>query len=216
MTRRAGGPPGICLVTDRRIAGGRPIVEVVRGAIAGGVTMIQVREREMPGGALLETVRAIQEAAAGTRVRVVVNDRLDVALTARADGVHLPAEGLPIPETRRAAGRRLKIGRSVHSLAEARKAEREGADYLIFGPVFETPDKAPFGPPQGTTALRKVAEAVAIPVWAIGGITPENAATLKGIPIAGVAAIRALVGAPDPAEAVRALARAIGGDPAGG
>jgi len=216
MTRRAGGPPGICLVTDRRIAGERPIVEVVRGAIAGGVTMIQVREREMPCGALLENVRAILEMAAGIRVRVVVNDRLDVALIARADGVHLPAEGLPIPETRRVAGRRLKIGRSVHSLAEARKAEREGADYLIFGPVFETPDKAPFGPPQGTAALRKVAESVAIPVWAIGGITPENAATLKEIPIAGVAAIRALVGAADPAEAVRALARAIGGDPAAG
>ncbi len=213
MTRRAVGPPGVCLVTDRRLAGDRPIVELVRAAIAGGATMIQIREKDLPGGALLACARAVLEAAAGSRTRVVINGRLDIALAAKADGVHLPAEGLPIPETRRAAGRRLKIGRSVHSLAEARKAEREGADYLVFGPVFETPDKTPFGPPQGPAALRRVAESVAIPVWAIGGITPENAVTLKGIPIAGVAAIRALVGAPDPAEAVRALARAIGGDP---
>jgi thiamine-phosphate pyrophosphorylase len=190
--------------------GERSIGDLARAAIAGGVTMIQVRAKDLPGGVLLEQVRVVLGVAAGTKARVMVNDRLDVALAAKAGGIHLPAEGLPIPETRRVCGRRLSIGRSVHSLAEARKAEREGADYVIFGPVFETPEKAAFGPPQGTTALRKVAEAVGIPVWAIGGIDAGNAATLQGIPIAGVAAIRALAGAADPAEAVRALARAIG------
>jgi len=99
----------------------------------------------------------------------------------------------------------------VHSVAEARQAQKEGADYLFFGPIFESPGKAAFGPPQGTAALRKVAEAVRIPLWAIGGVTPERAAELRGIRIAGVAAITSIAAAPDPAQAVRDLRLALAG-----
>jgi thiamine-phosphate pyrophosphorylase len=207
-------PARLMLVTDSRRLAGRSQAEVVAAAIAGGVTRVQVRERTMPGGPLLRLVEEILAAAKGrpaAKVTVHVNDRLDVALAAGAPGVHLPAAGLPIQGVRQRAGARFRIGRSVHSAAEARAAQKEGADELIFGPVFATPEKAAFGPPQGIDGLRKVLEAVRVPVWAIGGITPATAAELRGLPIAGVAAIGAFVAAEDPARAARDLFAALSG-----
>ena len=206
MTHRPESP-GVCFVTGRAATADRPVEEVTKAAIEGGCDLVQVREKELTGGPLLALARSVVDAAKprGTRCTVVVNDRLDVALAARAAGVHLPADGLAIDEARRAAGKRFVIGRSVHAIAEARQAQKDGADYLFFGPVFETPGKTVFGPPQGPDALRKVVEAVRIPVWAIGGITSETAARLRGIAIAGIAAISFIAAAPDPAEAVRAL-----------
>jgi thiamine-phosphate pyrophosphorylase len=215
MTRApAGGGfanPGVLFVTDRNATLGRPLLEVVQGAIAGGVDRIMVREKDLPGGELLLLARAVVEAAraAGGRCRVIVNDRLDVALAAKAAGVHLPADGLPIAGAREHAGKKFLVGRSVHSLAEARQAEKEHADYIVLGPVFATPSKAAFGPPLGPAALRKIAESVRIPVWAIGGIVPGTAAELRGIPIAGVAAIGAIAGAGDPATVVSELRAAL-------
>lgn len=205
--------PGICFVTSRTATSGRPLLEVARAAIEGGCDLVQVREKDLIGGPLLALTREIVEAAKprGTGSTVVVNDRLDIALAAKAAGVHLPADGLSIDQARRATGRKFVIGRSVHSLAEARQAQKEGADYLVFGPVFETPGKAAFGPPQGPDALRKVVEGVRIPVWAIGGMTPERVSGLRGLKIAGVAAITFIAAAADPAEAVRALRAALTG-----
>jgi thiamine-phosphate pyrophosphorylase len=213
MKRGGGGGAGgrgVCFVTDREATRGRPILEVIRAALAGGAMMVQVREKGLEGRALLElALQTVEAAAAAGKGRLVlVNDRLDVALAAKADGVHLPGEGLPIAGVRRHAPRRFLVGRSVHSVAEARQAEKEGADYLFFGPVFATPSKAAFGPPQGTAALRKAVEAVRIPVWAIGGITMENAAGLAGIPVAGIAVISAIAGAAEPEAAARSLAGA--------
>jgi thiamine-phosphate pyrophosphorylase len=214
--RRGGtaGPRGICFVTDRGATGGRPLIEVARAAVAGGVEMVQLREKDLAGRPLLALARELVEAvrSAGPRRRVIVNDRLDVALAAKAAGVHLPSDGLPIEGARRCSGGRFLIGRSVHSLAEARQAAKEGADYLFFGPVFATPSKTAYGPPQGTDALRKVVGTVEIPVWAIGGINPGTAGELRGIGIAGVAVISAIAAAPDPAEAARVLSAALGGE----
>jgi len=192
---------------------GRAFDAVLRAAVAGGLDLIQVREKDLDAAQILALARGAVEIAKGGpgRCRVVVNDRLDVALAARAAGVHLPAEGFPVADVRRVTGTRLLVGRSIHSLAEGREAARSGADYVIFGPVFETPGKAAYGPAQGAPALRKVAESVRVPVWAIGGITPESAGALRGIPIAGVAAIRAIASADDPAAAVRALRAALEG-----
>lgn len=210
MTHRPESP-GVCFVTGRAATAGRPLLDVARAAIEGGCDLLQVREKDLDGGPLLVLAREIVEAAKprGGRCTVVVNDRLDVALAAKAAGVHLPAGGLPIEPVRRVTGKRFVVGRSVHSLAEARQAQKDGADYLFFGPVFETPDKIAFGPPQGIEALRKVVEAVRIPVWAIGGIAPEGAARLRGLRLAGVAAISFIAAAPDPAEAVRLLRSAV-------
>lgn len=209
-----GQPPRLMLVTDAGRLSGRSQADVVAAAIAGGVTRVQVRERAMPGGpllALVEEILATAKGRAAAKVAVHVNDRLDVALAAGAPGVHLPAAGLPIKAVRQKAGARFRIGRSVHSLAEARAAQKEGADELIFGPIFATPEKAAFGPPQGIDALRKVVDAVRVPVWAIGGITPATAVELRGLPIAGVAAIGAFATAGDPAQAARDLLAALSG-----
>lgn len=203
--------PGVCFVTNRAATGDRPLLDVVKAAIDGGCDLVQVREKDIHGGPLLQLVREIVETAKprGARCAVVVNDRLDVALAAKAAGIHLPADGLPVDKVRSHAGKKFLIGRSVHSLAEAQKARKDGADYVFFGPVFATPSKAAFGPPQGPDLLRKIAEAVKIPVWAIGGINPGTASELRGLPIAGVASLSFIATAPDPAAAVRALGAAL-------
>ena len=203
---------GVCFVTDRSATNGRALAEVAAAAARGGVDRVQVREKDLEGGPLFRLVTEITAAVrgvAGSRALVLVNDRLDVALAARAAGVHLPSAGLPPGEARRRAGAKFLIGRSVHSLAEAKEAVKAGADHLIAGPVFATPSKTAFGEPLGIATLEKIARAVRIPVWAIGGITPETARTLAGLPIAGVAAIRAIAAAPDPAAAVKALREAL-------
>lgn len=212
MTAARAGAPALQLVTDRRAVASLTLAGLVEAALAGGVTRVQVRERDLEGGPLLRLVEEILAVAARLgrgKASIVVNDRLDVALAAGAAGVHLPAAGLPLRPTRARAGPRFRIGRSVHSLAEAKAAEKEGASEILFGPIFATPSKASFGPPQGVEALRKVAEAVRIPVWAIGGITPETAVALHGLPIAGIAAIGAFASAADPAQAARDLRAAL-------
>ncbi len=205
--------PGVICITDRRAAGGRPIADLIRAAVAAGADMVQIRDKDLPGGPLLLMVReAVGMArAAGARCRIIVNDRLDVALAAKASGVHLPAEGLPVGEVRRKVGARFLVGRSVHSLAEARHAEKEKADYLIFGPIFPTPSKAGLGTPHGPEGLLKLLGAVHIPVYAIGGINLTTIEALRGMPIAGIAAIAAIASASDPERAIRELRAALGG-----
>ncbi len=198
---------GICYVTDRKMTGRRPLLEVIEAAVAGGLDLLQIREKDLPAGELLELVRCAQDLVkrGRSRCRIVVNDRLDVALAARATGVHLPAEGLPTKAVRDRARGRFQIGRSVHSAAEAREAAAAGADYLFFGPIFATPSKIACGSPQGIPALRKLAGSARRPVWAIGGINRETIVEIRDIPVAGIAAITAIGAADDPAEAVRAL-----------
>jgi len=217
MSARSGGrqPAGVLVVTDRHATCGRPLLTIVTAALQGGASLVQVREKDLEGAALLRLVLEVVAEArrvAGDRARVVVNDRLDVALAAKASGVHLPASGLPVAGVRRHARARLLVGRSVHALAEAREAEKAGADYLVFGPVFATPGKAAYGEPQGPAALQRVVEAVRIPVWAIGGINLETVGELRGLPLAGVGAITAISTAPDPAETVRSMRAALGGE----
>jgi len=215
--RRRERLPGVMFVTDRQATLGRPIETIAAAAMRGGASLIQVREKDLGGADLLRLVVAVVGAARADfrdRVRVVVNDRLDVALAAKAAGVHLPASGLPVVAARRHAGARFLIGRSVHGAAEAREAEKAGADYLVCGPVFATPSKVAYGEPLGPAVLRRVVEAAHIPVWAIGGINAGNAAGLMEIPIAGVAVITAIAAAPDPEAAVRELRAALGVPPA--
>jgi thiamine-phosphate pyrophosphorylase len=188
----------------------------IGAALRAGLDWIQLREKHLQGRELVELTRAaVQEArAAGGQARIIVNDRLDVALAAAADGVHLGGSSLPMAEVRawleRARARpqvapEFLIGRSCHSLQEAQQAERDGASYIIFGPVYATPSKAQFGPPQGIQRLREVCGAVRIPVLAIGGITVENARACLQAGAAGIAAIRMFQEARDIAEVVRRL-----------
>ena len=149
---------------------------------------MQVRERDLDGGPLLRLVQRCVAATRGTRARVLVNDRLDVALAARADGVHLRSDSMSARRARSIAPAGFVIGRSVHDVDAARRAADEGVDYLLFGTVFETASK-PGRAPAGVGALARVAEATRIPVLAVGGVSVDRASMLKQAGAAGLAAI---------------------------
>jgi thiamine-phosphate pyrophosphorylase len=167
-------------VTDRKQA---DVLACARRAIGDGVDMIQVREKDMEAQALLRLVRLIVDAAKGTETRVLVNDRLDVALAAGADGVHLPSDGLPAASVR---SRIDLLGVSTHTIEEVQRAAADGTDFVVFGPVFETPGKTAVG----LGRLREVTGKVRIPVYGIGGITMENAADVIASGATGIAGIR--------------------------
>ncbi|HEV8394942.1 MAG TPA: thiamine phosphate synthase [Vicinamibacterales bacterium] len=183
--------PVVCLITDRaRGAGGADgAVERVRWAARAGVHLVQVRERDLDGGPLTALVRRCVEAVRGSRARVLVNDRLDVALAAGAHGVHLRADSMPAPTVRALCPPGFLVGRSVHARDEAvAVAAAGGLDYLLFGTVFPTFSK-PGRPASGVTALVEVAAAVTIPVLAVGGVTPDNVGEVAAAGAAGFAAI---------------------------
>jgi thiamine-phosphate pyrophosphorylase len=215
--RETSAKPILCYVTDRASLPQTPqndpfspLLSKISSAIAAGTDWIQIREKGLPASSLAQLLRAAlgatllpetapQSGAHGLRTdrtRILINDRLDVALAGNADGVHLGENSLPVSEARRLmhnfqeSSPEFIAGVSCHSLASAQAAESDGADYLFFGPVFATPSKAAFGEPQGLQRLREVCRAVKIPVLAIGGITAQNAAQCLDSGAAGLAAIR--------------------------
>jgi thiamine-phosphate pyrophosphorylase len=186
----------------------------IETAVAAGVNWIQIREKDLSGrNCGLLTREALERAAkspASNAARIVVNDRLDVALSEGAGGVHLGENSLPLPEAKRlvkaqALSQHFLIGVSCHSLEAARSAASGGADYLFFGPLFATPRKAAFGAPQGLERLREVCRAVSIPVLAIGGITLVNASACLAAGASGIAAIRLFQDARDITSLVQSL-----------
>ncbi len=185
------------------------LLETIRKTAAAGVDWIQIREKDLEACTLAELARLAVAATREMGTRILVNDRLDVALAAGAAGVHLGETSLPaeaVAEWRRFAGcMDFRIGASCHSVEAACGAERAGADYIFFGPVFATPSKAAFGAPQGIERLREVSRAVRIPVLAIGGVTIENAHSCFAMGAAGVAAIRLFQESEDVSAAVTSL-----------
>lgn len=207
--------PLLCYITDRKAfpvkSAIADVFASIRRAIEAGVDWVQIREKDLSGRELSWLVRKAIEAAAerGSRTRILVNDRLDVAIAAGAAGVHLGGESLPVREAanwiaerrkeRRAAANFL-VGASCHGLEETLAAERDGASYVVFGPVFETPSKARFGPPLGTAPLREACGRARIPVLAVGGVNAANAGECFQAGAAGIAAIRLFQEAPSAGE----------------
>ena len=187
------------------ITGGKPaafgaLEGAVEQALRGGVKAVQLREKEMPAGELLGLARRLRELTGSYHARLFINERVDVALACGADGVHLGAAGLPPEAAKLCAamtGKDLMIGVSTHSLSEAEAAQRAGAGFITFGPVFDTPSKRAYGPPLGVSELKIAVRAVDIPVFAIGGIKPGNLKDVMAAGAYGAALISGILGAED-------------------
>jgi thiamine-phosphate pyrophosphorylase len=184
--------PVICMITDRRRYGPdweEALVDRIAAAARAGVHLVQVRERDLDGGPLARFVARCVGAVRGTRTRILVNDRVDVALAAGAHGVHLPGDALPAPRLRSLTPAAFVVGRSVHAVDELRAiSEADGVDYLVFGTVFETASK-PGVAPAGACALAELAAATPRPVLAVGGVTVDRLGLLRAAGAAGFAAI---------------------------
>ena len=180
----------LCYITDRKSLAPAPLLPHIEAAIRAGVDLIQIREKDLPTRELAELVASAVRDAKGTGARIVVNDRLDVALALEAHGAHLGRQSLPASAVRRNVPKNFLVGVSCHSLVEALAAESDGADYIFFGPIFETPSKAAFGPPLGPSLLSEVAARVNIPVLALGGITPGRVRATLDAGATGIAGIR--------------------------
>jgi thiamine-phosphate pyrophosphorylase len=196
------------LITDRRLCGGtEEMLRRIDAALRGGVDALQVREKDLDGSALRDLAARVLEVCRRHHVPMLINDRIDVALAVDADGVHLPTNSFRVSEARQLLGAGKLIGASAHEAGEIAAAEREGADFAVFGPIFETPSKASYGNPQGLAALREICGATRLPVLAIGGVTAARMQEVRETGAAGVAVIRAVLGAADPLAAARVLAQ---------
>lgn len=196
--------PRVHLITDREVC--PDPAAVARLALAGlppASVAVHVRDKALQGDALLSLARELAAEVHRAGQLLFVNDRLDVAVAAGADGVHLPSAGVAPADARRLLGDRV-VGVSCHSAPDVRRAMAGGADYATFGPVFDTPSKRRYGSPVGLDALSH-AVAVGLPLIGLGGIDVGNAAAVVAAGAHGLAAIRAWLGAPDQAAAVRAL-----------
>ena len=199
----------LTLVTDRTQTRGRELATVVGECLAAGLPAVQVREKDLGAADLVLLCRRLRGLTLDTQALLIVNDRVDVALAVGADAVQRASTSLPVKDVRGLVGGRLKIGASVHSLPEAIEAEINSADWVVFGPVYETPSKRGFGPPQGLDKLSRVATAVKIPVIAIGGITPARVREVRRAGAQGVAVISAILTADSPAAATRRFLEAL-------
>ena len=197
------------LITDRG-ATAAPLGEVVEECLGAGLRAVQLREKDLGTRDVLALARTLRESTRRHGARLLINDRMDVALAVGADGVQRTGESLPVAALRAIGGERLLIGASTHSPADAEQAEREGASFLVFGPVYDTPSKRRYGPPQGLDALARITGSVRLPVLAVGGITPARVREVMDRGAAGVAVISAILAAERPADATKAFLDALG------
>ena len=199
--------PCLCLVTDRKLCGDDVLEGRIAAAVSGGVGMVQLREKDMPAGELLQLARKLRSITKD-KALLVINDRLDVALAAEADGLHLPEDSIAAHDAKRVTSSRLLVSKAVHDLTGARLATREGADYLVLGTIFPTSSK-PGVKTGGLDPITDVTRVVDTPVLAIGGIDSTNAASVIEAGAKGVAVITAILGASDPEKAARDIQQSM-------
>ncbi|HEX2093216.1 MAG TPA: thiamine phosphate synthase [Longimicrobiaceae bacterium] len=195
----------LTVVTDARVGEGRTVVDVVRAALRGGAPAVQLRAKTETARETVELARVLREETRAAGALLFVNDRVDIALVADADGAHVGDEDIPVAAARRIVPPGFLLGRSADTPEEAIRAREDGANYVGVGPVYETASKDDAGSPVGLARITAVARVAGIPVVGIGGISEDNAAAVARAGADGVAVIRAVMAAPDPGEAVRRL-----------
>lgn len=199
----------IYVILDVDALAGRPLLDAAQAAIRGGAGTLQLRAKHWDGGRLLDAARRLRPLTAAAGVLFIVNDRVDIAMLADADGVHVGESDIPVADARRLLGPEAVIGFSPDDLDSARRAAADGADYLGVGPAYATGTKPDAGPPIGPQGVGAVARAVPVPVVGIGGIHAGSAAQVIAAGACGVAVASAVLRAPDVCRATEELARAV-------
>ncbi|MDI6729684.1 MAG: thiamine phosphate synthase [Thermodesulfovibrionales bacterium] len=199
------------LITDRKLfADSGKMFAAVEEALKAGVKAVQLREKDLPTRELLDMAYKMRELTARHDAKLFINDRADIAMCVNADGVHLGQSSMPVYAVRKVVGDRMMIGVSTHKLNEALTAKREGADFITFGPIYPTPSKLKYGKPVGVESLKIVAEKVAIPVFGIGGIKPDNVEDVVNAGAYGVALISGILGEHDVRRAAENYLKILG------
>jgi thiamine-phosphate pyrophosphorylase len=193
------------LITGRAETLGRNLDFLVEEALHGGVRAVQLRDKGLSSKELYETAYELRRLTSRYGAKLLINDRVDVALAVDADGVHIGAQSLPIYKVRKLLGESRLIGVSCHNQVQAITAQEMGADFITFGPVYHTSSKAPYGEPVGPEKLLQAVELLQIPIFALGGIGLHNCAEAVSCGVAGIALISAVLSAPRPREAAKAL-----------
>ena len=197
------------ILTDTVLQSRFSHMEITRLAIAGGADTIQYRQKSGSTREMIEIARNMKRLCSEAGVTFIVNDRLDVAIAAEADGVHLGQDDFPIPMARELLGEGRIIGGSAATLDEARKCLSEGAEYVGFGPVYPTSSKDDAGPVSGIDILKQVVEIIPLPIIAIGGVGAENIPDVMRTGAHGIAVISAVCCQDDPEKATRSLYQAL-------
>lgn len=198
-------PSPLYAIFDPSRTQGRPLSSILQELLMGGAKIIQLRAKEMAANEFLKLASEIRQLSRAASSLFIVNDRVDIALAAQADGVHLGQEDLPLDVARKLMGKEKIIGLSTHDLAQAQEAERGGADYIGFGPIFGTSTKETGYSPRGLAMLKEIRQAVKIPIVAIGGITEDNVSQVWAAGADAAAIISDLMGADDVAAKVRRI-----------
>lgn len=199
----------LIVITDRKSCKDISLIDKVASLCREGVRAVQVREKDLIGRELLSLSKGLRSTTLAFRSSLIVNDRLDIALLSRADALHIPENGLSLDIVKKFR-KNLFFGKSTHSLKSAIHAEKEGFDYIIFGPVFRTPSKIKYGKPAGLEKLHEVCKSVSIPVYAVGGITPERAKKCLDNGVYGVAVISALMKSVNLEQTINEFKQALG------
>ncbi len=197
--------PFLCVITDEALCP----VSLAEKALEGGAAMIQLRHKSASGSQLFSWAIEIVNSCKRYNALCIINDRVDIAMASKADGVHLGQQDMPATVARKLMGKKSIIGVSTSSIEEAILAEKDGADYIGFGHIYPTSSKEKGYPPLGPETLQEVSKLISLPIVAIGGISLKNAASLISLGASGVAVISAVSRAVDPSRAAQKLVSAI-------
>ncbi len=189
--------PRLYLLTDRHNTSQRPLTSVISQAAEAGVRLIQIREKDLDTRQAIELIQTLKPMIKQYNGKVLLNDRVDLAIAVDADGVHLRSDSLPLPLVRRMMGNDKLIGISTHSVRDAQKAEDEGADFVVLGPIYDTPSKRIYGSPLGLHTLEAACQACRLPIFAIGGMKPEHVHDVMSSGAYGIAVISSILQATD-------------------
>jgi thiamine-phosphate pyrophosphorylase len=199
------------LITDRKqLPEGRSLYLAVRQALAGGVRAVQLREKDLPTRPLLKLAYSMRGLTSKYDAKLFINDRIDIALAVGADGLHLTQKSIPVSVVRKIAKKRLLIGVSTHSMKEAREAEKGGADFITFGPIYKTPSKLKYGLPVGLKRFKRVSRELNVPVFALGGVKRKQIEEVMKAGSHGTAMISEILSADDIKKRTKEIINLLG------